>query len=116
MNLNFHLKLEIPTHANLARKFRTEKSGNLVSLLESPWCQFVEGELYSVSDEALSVLDKLEGYPGYYNRVTVDCRTKDIRTLPCFIYRLDRYIGIIHSKIIIKTDQKLTIFENLNLT
>ena len=52
----------------------------------------VAGEVYDVTDSQLKVLDTLEGYPGYYNRITIPVLTGvDSEVISCYTYVLDRY-------------------------
>ena len=71
----------------------TEPKFNLVSLGSFPGLvdggNFVEVEVYSVTPETLSKLDRLEGHPTFYERIETDIYINSIEepTVKSFIYK-----------------------------
>eukprot|EP00116_Pleurobrachia_bachei_P001663 sb/3461925/ len=52
----------------------------------------VRGEVYEVNQEELNLLDKLEGYPDYYNRLSVVVNLlESSEKVQCMAYILDRF-------------------------
>jgi gamma-glutamylcyclotransferase len=45
----------------------------------------VEGGIYEVTDESISLLDRYEGFPKHYTREYLDIETSD-RTIRCIVY------------------------------
>ena len=46
---------------------------------------YIKGEVYEIDDEALGILDQLEGYPSFYDRKLIKLKTFD---KPVWIYYL----------------------------
>ena len=50
------------------------------------------GEVYDVTDCQLKILDTLEGYPDFYNRIEIPIELAiDSKVISCSTYVLDRY-------------------------
>jgi len=45
----------------------------------------VEGGIYEITEESISLLDKYEGYPTHYSREYLDIEVSD-RTIRCIVY------------------------------
>ena len=45
----------------------------------------VEGAIYEITEESISLLDKYEGYPTHYSREYLDIEVSD-RTIRCIVY------------------------------
>jgi len=45
----------------------------------------VEGGIYEITEESISLLDKYEGYPTHYSREYIDIEASD-RTIRCIVY------------------------------
>ena len=71
----------------------TEPKFSLVDLVYFPGLidgdNFIEVEVYEVTNEMLSRLDRLEGHPTFYERVETDIYVNNIENpmLKCFIYK-----------------------------
>ena len=51
----------------------------------------VQGEVYQVDDDMLSLLDEIEDAPRYYKRKLEFVRISDTVLLQCWLYKLDNF-------------------------
>jgi len=71
--------------ARTRRGFRLHDLGAFPGMVASEDAEGVVGEVYDVDDKTLAALDRLEGVPHFYERVSVeldDARTVEGYTLP----------------------------------
>ena len=59
--------------------------GNYPYIVDKPYMQ-VQGELYSVSEELLGVLDRFESVPDYYHRKLIEVTGSDNMIYSAFCY------------------------------
>ena len=50
-------------------------------------------EVYEVDEPTFAALDRLEGYPSFYNRDVVDVVCEDGSVMPCWIYYMERNLA-----------------------
>ena len=53
----------------------------------------IKVEIYEVSSETLNKLDRLEGYPDFYNRELYEFTLKDGKTVKAFLYTIQKKSG-----------------------
>lgn len=60
--------------------------------VDTPTCP-IKVEVYEVNEPTFIALDRLEGYPTFYNRDVVDVVCEDGSVMPCWVYYMRRNLA-----------------------